>query len=81
MRLAHGTAVPIQGPGSNDSATRCRAKAGGQDTNGRRGGKVALLAMLRAMLAFRPEERRTATEVMECEWMQRGALPELVKCK
>ncbi|GFG17388.1 hypothetical protein IFM5058_08449 [Aspergillus udagawae] len=43
--------------------------------------KVSLLAMLTAMLAFRPEERQTATEVMECEWMQRGALPELVRCK
>ncbi|GIJ82105.1 hypothetical protein Asppvi_000608 [Aspergillus pseudoviridinutans] len=43
--------------------------------------KAALLAMLRAMLAFRPEERPPAKEVMDCEWMQRWALPELAKCK
>jgi hypothetical protein len=42
--------------------------------------KVALLAMLTAMLAFRPEERPTVTEVMECEWMRKWALPELAKC-
>ncbi|KAF7171758.1 hypothetical protein CNMCM6106_006140 [Aspergillus hiratsukae] len=43
--------------------------------------KVALLGMLRAMLAFRLEERPSATEVMEGEWMQKWALPELAKCK
>ncbi|RHZ48574.1 uncharacterized protein CDV56_102177 [Aspergillus thermomutatus] len=41
--------------------------------------KVALFAMLRAMLAFLPEKRPTAAEVMECEWMQKWALPELAK--
>jgi serine/threonine protein kinase len=39
--------------------------------------KVALLSMLKAMLAFIPEERPTAQEVLNCEWMQKWALPEL----
>jgi hypothetical protein len=39
--------------------------------------KVALLAMLRVMLAFRPEERPTTTAVMECQWMRKWALPTL----
>ncbi|GAB1206986.1 hypothetical protein APSETT445_005690 [Aspergillus pseudonomiae] len=43
--------------------------------------KTALFAMLHAMLAFRPEERLTAMEVMECEWMQKWALPELTRMK
>jgi len=43
--------------------------------------EVALFAMLRAMLAFKPEQRPTASEVMECEWMQKWALPELAKMK
>ncbi|KAJ5239142.1 kinase-like domain-containing protein [Penicillium chermesinum] len=38
--------------------------------------KVALLSMLKAMLAFNPEERPTAQEVLNCEWMQKWALPE-----
>ncbi|KAJ5375026.1 kinase-like domain-containing protein [Penicillium concentricum] len=39
--------------------------------------KVALLSMLKAMLAFDPEERPTAQEVLNCEWIQKWALPEL----
>ncbi|KAE8154969.1 kinase-like domain-containing protein [Aspergillus avenaceus] len=43
--------------------------------------EIALFDMLHAMLAFRPEERLTAVEVMGCEWMQRWALPELTRMK
>ncbi|KAL7359747.1 protein kinase [Histoplasma ohiense] len=39
----------------------------------------ALLTMLRGMLAFKPNERLTSTEIMESEWMLRWALPELGK--
>ncbi|KAJ9271666.1 hypothetical protein DTO212C5_2091 [Paecilomyces variotii] len=38
--------------------------------------KAALLSMLRTMLAFKPEERPTADEVLSCEWMQKWALRE-----
>ncbi|KAJ0418441.1 kinase-like protein [Aspergillus carlsbadensis] len=41
--------------------------------------KSALLAMFRKMLAFRPEERLTAAEIMQSEWMLRWALPALGK--
>ncbi|OJJ51295.1 hypothetical protein ASPZODRAFT_148598 [Penicilliopsis zonata CBS 506.65] len=37
--------------------------------------KSALLTMFRGMLAFRPNERLTATEILESEWMVRWALP------
>ncbi|KAK2737609.1 hypothetical protein FQN55_000965 [Onygenales sp. PD_40] len=39
--------------------------------------KTALLNMLRGMLAYRPDERLTATETIESEWMVRWALPAL----
>lgn len=39
--------------------------------------KIALLGMLRAMLAFVPEERPTAASLLECEWMVKWALPDL----
>ncbi|KAJ4408414.1 hypothetical protein N0V82_009713 [Gnomoniopsis sp. IMI 355080] len=39
--------------------------------------KVALLGMLRAMLAFVPEERPTAASLLDCEWMVKWALPDL----
>lgn len=39
--------------------------------------KSALLTMLRGMLTFRPNERLTASEVVESEWMQKWALPVL----
>jgi serine/threonine-protein kinase SRPK3 len=39
--------------------------------------KSALLTMLRGMLAFKPDERLTATEIIECQWMLRWALPVL----
>lgn len=39
--------------------------------------RIALLGMLRAMLAFLPEERPTAASLLECEWMVKWALPDL----
>lgn len=39
--------------------------------------RAALFAMLRAMLAFEPGRRPTANEVMEYEWIQKWALPEV----
>lgn len=39
--------------------------------------KIALLGMLRAMLAFVPEQRPTAASLLECEWMLKWALPDL----
>lgn len=39
--------------------------------------KIALLGMLRAMLAFVPEERPTAASLLDCEWMVKWALPDL----
>lgn len=41
--------------------------------------RTALLTMIRGMLAFRPSERLTATDIMESEWMVRWALPVLGK--
>ena len=37
--------------------------------------KTALFAMLKAMLAFRPDGRLTAAEILETEWMRKWALP------
>lgn len=41
----------------------------------------ALVAMLRAMLVFRPEERLTAEEVMGSRWMRDWAVPGLEKMR
>lgn len=41
--------------------------------------KLALLSMLRAMLAFVPEERPTAESLLTCEWMTKWALPDLLE--
>ncbi|KAI0881340.1 kinase-like domain-containing protein [Annulohypoxylon maeteangense] len=41
--------------------------------------KAALIALLRSMLSFRPEDRPTARQVAESEWMIKWALPELRK--
>ncbi|QKX53242.1 uncharacterized protein TRUGW13939_00318 [Talaromyces rugulosus] len=41
--------------------------------------KSALLAMLRGMLAFKPNERLPVTEIIESQWMLRWALPVLEK--
>lgn len=43
--------------------------------------KIALLSMLRAMLAFFPEERPTAASLLECEWMVKWALPDLCEAE
>ncbi|KAN0073873.1 Protein kinase-like domain containing protein [Elaphomyces granulatus] len=43
--------------------------------------KAALLAMLKAMMAFKPKERMTAEQIKESEWMTKWALPELQKLK
>jgi serine/threonine-protein kinase SRPK3 len=37
--------------------------------------RAALLEMLHWMLAWRPEERPTATQVLGTTWMKRWALP------
>lgn len=39
--------------------------------------KLALLSMLREMLAFAPEERPSAASLLTCEWMTKWALPNL----
>ena len=43
--------------------------------------KDALSTMLKAMLRYRPSERPTAREVMESEWMEEWALPEVERMK
>lgn len=39
--------------------------------------KIALIGMLRAMLAFVPEQRPGAASLLDCEWMVKWALPDL----
>lgn len=39
--------------------------------------KVALLAMLRSMLAFDPDKRVSAAQLISCEWMVKWGLPDL----
>jgi hypothetical protein len=41
--------------------------------------RTALLTIIREMLAFRPNERLTAEETGEFEWILRWALPVLGK--
>ncbi|KZF19149.1 kinase domain protein [Xylona heveae TC161] len=41
--------------------------------------ETEFLSMLQAMMAFRPEDRPSAKEVMQFEWMREWALPELDK--
>lgn len=41
--------------------------------------KAAILAMLRPMLAFRPEERASAAAVLGSEWMVKWGLPQFEK--
>ncbi|KAI1774789.1 kinase domain protein [Hypoxylon cercidicola] len=43
--------------------------------------KEALFAMIRPMLTFKPEDRCTAAQVLESEWMTQWALPEYQKIK
>lgn len=41
----------------------------------------ALFSMLRSMLSFRPENRPSAQQVLESEWMVKWALPEYEKIR
>ena len=41
--------------------------------------KDALLAMLRSMMRYKPQDRITAAEVLETEWMIKWAIPEYEK--
>ncbi|KAI1080595.1 kinase-like domain-containing protein [Whalleya microplaca] len=43
--------------------------------------KIALTALLKSMLTFRPEDRPTARQVAESDWMVKWALPELYKVR
>lgn len=43
--------------------------------------KKAFLLMIRSMLKYRPEDRATAKEVLESEWMKRWAIPEYDKIR
>jgi hypothetical protein len=44
--------------------------------------KAALLNMLKAMMAFKPGDWTTATkQIIESEWMEKWALPELSRLK
>lgn len=43
--------------------------------------RSALLAILRAMLAFRPEKRLTAEEALNSRWMKECAVPEFERMK
>lgn len=43
--------------------------------------KLAIFELLQAMLRFRPEERITARQVLEFEWMAKWALPEYEKIR
>lgn len=43
--------------------------------------KEALLVMLRAMLAYKPEDRITVVGVLQSEWMTKWAMPEYEKVR
>lgn len=43
--------------------------------------KDALLAMLRSMMRYKPEDRITAAEALETEWMKKWAIPEYEKIR
>lgn len=43
--------------------------------------KDALLAMLRSMMSYQPEDRATAAEVLESQWMTQWAMPEYEKIR
>ena len=40
--------------------------------------KAAFFDMLKAMMVYKPEERMTAEEVRQSEWMTKWAMPELL---
>lgn len=41
--------------------------------------KAAFIDMMKSIMTFRPEDRVTANELLECKWMKQWALPELKK--
>jgi hypothetical protein len=43
--------------------------------------REAIFKMLKSMLEFRPEDRSSARQILECEWMVRWALPEYEKIR
>ncbi|CAP93531.1 Pc16g08610 [Penicillium rubens Wisconsin 54-1255] len=43
--------------------------------------REAIFKMLKSMLEFRPEDRSSAKQILECEWMVRWALPEYEKIR
>lgn len=81
---------PVQPDGPTWTLDR-QFEKGIQESRGRRkmetmgsDEKVALLAMLRQMLVFRPEQRCNIDEVLGSEWVTRYAMPdyeEMRRCK
>ncbi len=43
--------------------------------------KVALFGLLKSMLAFKPEDRPSAQQVLESEWMSKWAMPDLDRAR
>jgi len=43
--------------------------------------KDAIFKILKSMLKFRPQDRSTAKQIIECEWMAKWALPEYEKTR
>ena len=70
-----GTTARTLGQRFNRSVKEARHQMKMQEV--RHDEEVALFTMLKGMLAFRPEERQPAKELVESEWMQKWALPEL----
>lgn len=60
-------ACSVQGPRQEESAVEEMSEEEMAD----------LSTMLKAMMAFRPEERPTANEILQSAWMRRFALPEV----
>lgn len=58
-----------------------RVKAYGEEGGMGEDEARCLSLMLRSMLLFKPEERATAAELLNCEWMRVWGLPEVEKMK
>ncbi len=43
--------------------------------------RASLSALLLSMLAFKPEDRPSAQQVLESDWMARWALPDLDRAR
>lgn len=56
-----------------DGVQKCRRKMGDELGESE---KAAFLDLMRRMLSFRPDERPTAEEVLQSEWMIKWALPD-----